>query len=110
MHKFLVVLFSLVLVFASVKAQPDRWQQHVKYTMNIDVNVETNRFTGKQKLEYTNNSPDTLKRLFYHLYWNAFQPNSRMDARAAELGKVLVNGRPDWDGRVKDRISKLKVG
>ncbi len=89
-------------------AQPNRWQQRVKYTMNIDVDAQTNRFTGKQKLEYTNNSPDALKKVFYHLYFNAFQPNSSMDVRSRELGKTLINGKPDWDPRVKDRISKLK--
>jgi hypothetical protein len=89
-------------------AQPDRWQQRVKYTMAIDMDVNTNRFTGKQKLEYTNNSPDVLNKVFYHLYFNAFQPGSNMDVRSQELGKILINGRPDWDGRVKDRIAKLK--
>ncbi len=88
-------------------AQPDRWQQKVKYTMNIDMDVTTNRFTGTQKLEYTNNSPDVLTKLFYHLQWNAFQPNSSMDERSRELGKHVVNGRQDWDPRVKDRILKL---
>jgi len=76
--------------------------------MDIDMNVTTNRFTGKQKLEYTNNSPDTLYKVFYHLYWNAFQPNSMMDTRSRELGKISVFSRPDWDGRVKDRILNLK--
>src|SRR3712207_5328684 len=71
-------------------AQPDRWQQRVKYTMDINMDVATNRFTGKQKLQYTNNSPDTLNRVFYHLYWNAFQPNSMMDARSRELGKTVL--------------------
>src|SRR3982750_2259803 len=71
-------LFLQVITIAAA-AQPDRWQQRVKYTMNIDMNVETNRFTGTQKLEYSNNSPDTLNRVFYHLYWNAFQPGSMMD-------------------------------
>lgn len=75
--------------------------------MNVDVDVKTNRFTGIQKLEYTNNSPDKLDRVFIHLYWNAFQPGSEMDVRSQELGKILINGGPDWDGRVKDRISKL---
>ncbi len=88
-------------------AQADRWQQRVKYTMNIDMDATTNRFTGSQKLAYTNNSPDALGRVFYHLYFNAFQPNSSMDVRSRELGKTLLNGRPDWDPRVKDRISKL---
>ncbi len=90
-----------------VFSQAARWQQKVKYTMNIDMDVATNRFTGTQKLEYTNNSPDALNRVFYHLYYNAFQPNSSMDVRSRELGKQQINGRPDWDGRVRDRISKL---
>ena len=101
-------LISYFLFLISANAQPDRWQQRVKYNMNIDIDVNTNRFIGKQKLEYTNNSPDVLNKVFYHLYFNAFQPGSSMDIRSQELGKVLVNGRNDWDGRVRDRISKLK--
>lgn len=100
----LVLLLSVTLSFA----QPDRWQQRVKYTMDIKMDVTTNRFTGKQKLEYTNNSPDTLKRVFYHLYWNAFQPNSMMDARSRELGKTKIGNGEDWDRRVRDRILNLK--
>jgi Peptidase family M1 domain len=76
--------------------------------MVIDMNVQTNQFTGKQKLEYWNNSPDTLTKVFYHLYFNAFQPNSMMDTRSRELGKIMNGNRPDWDQRVKDRILNLK--
>src|ERR671927_158744 len=104
-------LFSFFLFSSlSLFAQPDRWQQHVKYTMNIDMNVQTNRYTGKQNLEYTNNSPDTLNRVFYHLYWNAFQPNSEMDIRSRRQGAIVLgrdrngNERRDWDPRVEDRI------
>ena len=103
--------FLLVFCYFSMVcfAQPDRWQQRVKYTMNIDMNVQTNQFTGKQKLEYTNNSPDTLTRVFYHLYFNAFQPGSMMDTRSRRQGVVNgTGGRPDWDQRVKDRILNLK--
>lgn len=89
------------------QAQPNRWQQKVKYVMDIQMDVQTNRFTGKQKLTYYNQSPDTLRKLYYHLYFNAFQPNSMMDVRSRELGKQLVNGRADWDARVKDRIQQL---
>ena len=90
-------------------AQPDRWQQRVKYTMNIDMNVQTNQFTGKQKLEYSNNSFDTLTRVFYHLYFNAFQPGSMMDTRSRRQGSLNGNGGiQDWDQRVRDRIFNLK--
>jgi Peptidase family M1 domain len=107
MQKISFLFFSCFL-FLNAIAQPDRWQQHVKYSMDINVDVLTNRFTGKQKLQYTNNSPDTLNRVFYHLYWNAFQPNSMMDNRSRILGQTEVNGRADWDGRVRDRILNLK--
>ena len=109
-----VLLFVLLLSGVAVLAQPDRWQQRVKYTMDINMDVNTNRFTGKQKLEYTNNSPDTLYKVFYHLYFNAFQPNSMMDVRSRELGKLVLgkdrngNDQVDWDSRVRDRISNLK--
>ncbi|MEJ7609956.1 MAG: M1 family metallopeptidase [Ferruginibacter sp.] len=105
--KFIVT----VLLFAGLHsmAQPEnRWQQKVSYKMNIDMDVAKNQFTGRQRLEYSNNSDRVLDKVFYHLYFNAFQPNSSMDARSKELGKTLVNGRQDWDGRVRDRISKLK--
>lgn len=103
----LLFLLSLGTVL-SLSAQSNYWQQRVHYVMDIDMNVQTNRFSGKQKLEYWNNSPDTLKQVFYHLYWNAFQPGSMMDVRSQRQGKILVNNRPDWDTRVRDRIANLK--
>lgn len=109
-----VLFFTLILSgsYTMISAQPDRWQQRVKYVMDVDLNVQTNRLKGKQKLEYWNNSPDTLYRVFYHLYWNAFQPNSMMDMRSRELGRVEFRSAgnqviKDWDSRVTDRIQHL---
>src|SRR5678810_179226 len=105
--KFFLAVCCLCIVFF-LSAQPDRWQQRVKYLINVDINVQTNRFTGKQKLEYSNNSPDTLTRVFYHLYWNAFQPNSMMDNPSRRQGTIVLrqgrNGGDivDWDQRVRD--------
>lgn len=107
MRRFFFLLAAMA-VGMLVKAQPDRWQQKVKYVMDIDMNVTTNQFTGKQKLEYWNNSPDTLKRVFYHLYFNAFQPGSMMDTRSRRQGTIQIGRGADWDGRVKDRIQKLQ--
>ncbi len=104
---------SLILVMGIhilSHAQPDRWQQRVKYVMKIDMNEQTNRFTGKQKLEYWNNSPDTLTKVFYHLYFNAFQPGSMMDTRSRRQGTITSGRGQDWDQRVKDRIINLKPG
>lgn len=111
MRKLFFFLLSFLLINA-LFAQPDRWQQKIKYNINVNMDVVTNRFSGTEKIEYINNSPDTLNKIFIHLYWNAFQPNSSMDVRSRELGKnTLTNRRgdqvKDWDARVTDRISKL---
>src|SRR5881392_2920754 len=91
MMKNKVLLLCIGSLFFKVSfSQPVRWQQRVKYTMNIDMNVQTNQFTGKQTLEYSNNSPDTLTRVFYHLYFNAFQPNSMMDNRSRRQGTIVL--------------------
>ena len=103
-----IVAFFFSGFLLSVQAQSASWQQKAQYTMQIDMDVQTNRFTGKQKLVYSNNSPDALNKLFYHLYLNAFQPNSSMDVRSRELGKKMVLGKPDRESRVKERIDKLK--
>ncbi|MBL0356967.1 MAG: M1 family metallopeptidase [Chitinophagaceae bacterium] len=101
-------LLALFLFPAVSFCQAGHWQQRVKYLMNIDMDVNGNQFKGRQQLEYSNNSPDVLNKLFYHLYFNAFQPNSSMDVRSRELGKYAFNGRQDWDGRIRDRILNLK--
>lgn len=102
------VLISMVAILPLMAiAQTGYWQQRVKYSMEVDVNAKANQFTGKQKLEYWNNSPDTLTKVFYHLYWNAFQPGSMMDVRSQRQGTIQGPRGADWDGRVKDRISKL---
>lgn len=95
---FLPLLFTFLTI--SLWAQPDRWQQKALYEMEIDFDVKKHQFDGKQKLVYTNNSPDKLNKVFYHLYFNAFQPGSMMDVRSRML--------PDSDPRVGGRISTLK--
>ena len=105
--KYLMTAVIALIFTQHVVAQSDRWQQRVKYIINVDVDVKTNKIRGKQKLEYTNNSPDTIRKVYYHLYWNAFQPNSMMDARSRELGKTRIGRNADWDQRVRDRIQKL---
>ncbi len=99
--RVLIVIAALwITVGQSTYAQPDRWQQEAKYTMAIDMDVKTHRYQGNQELIYTNNSPDTLTKVFYHLYFNAFQPGSMMDVRSRNI--------TDPDARVGSRISQLK--
>ncbi|MCE7055560.1 M1 family metallopeptidase [Algoriphagus sp. AGSA1] len=93
-------LFLFMVMSSGVFAQTGRFQQAADYQMDVDMDVNTNQYKGTQVLIYTNNSPDTLDRVFYHLYFNAFQPGSMMDQRSRTI--------TDPDRRVGTRISKLK--
>jgi Peptidase family M1 domain len=97
--KMLCVLLALVAAVTEAQAQPERWQQRVKYTMDIDVNADAHQYAGKMKLAYTNNSPDVLTRAFWHLYFNAFKPNSMMAVRTGNIA--------DPDKRMANRINTL---
>ena len=101
-RKICSIVISIVSLFAlKTHAQPDRWQQQAEYYMDIIMDVNSHKFEGKQKLVYYNNSPDTLTKVFYHLYYNAFQPGSAMDARCQNI--------PDPTSRIGgDKIAKLK--
>lgn len=79
--------------------QQTYWQQEVDYQMEVDMNVDNYQYDGKQTLVYTNNSPETLDRVYYHLFFNAFQPGSDMDVRARSI--------EDPDPRVGARINAL---
>lgn len=96
--KCVLVCFLVVLIEAA-SAQEYRWQQRVEYTMDVSLDVNTHRLNGRQHLIYHNNSGDTLSRLYYHLYFNAFQPGSMMDMRSRTVA--------DPDPRIRDRIAKL---
>lgn len=93
---FIIAFFCPVLV----SAQDFRWQQRVEYSMDVRLDVASHKLNGNQKLTYYNNSTDTLTKVYYHLYFNAFQPGSMMDVRSRNIS--------DPDRRVGDRISKLK--
>ncbi|WP_435623991.1 M1 family metallopeptidase [Flagellimonas sp.] len=101
-------LFYFLGVFSGIasllgQSHPGYWQQEVDYSMEVDMDVKTYQYTGTQKLVYTNNSPDVLDRVFYHLYFNAFQPGSEMDARLQSIKDP--DGRMMEDG--KSRIASL---
>jgi len=97
--KYCNILFLLLLTCTLLPAQPERWIQRAEYEMEIDFDVKKHQYEGKQSLTYFNNSPDTLREVFYHLYFNAFQPNSMMDVRSRTIA--------DPDPRVGARIQEL---
>lgn len=84
------------------------WQQDVAYTINANINERTDQVIASLSLEYTNNSPDTLTFVYFHLYQNAFQPGSY-----AEALNIANDNIPRWGPYEKENkgtvITTLKV-
>ena len=100
MHEFIKKIHFFIFIFFYFESYSNSyWQQRVEYQININFDYENHQFLGDQNLIYYNNSEDTITKVFFHLYFNAFQPGSMMDVRSRSL--------PDPDRRVMDRISKL---
>ena len=81
-----VILFSAIALwhFPDAAAQ-EYFQQEVNYSIDVTLNDKIHELNAFETLGYTNNSPDTLKFLFFHLWPNAYSNN------ATELGKQLFS-------------------
>ena len=98
MRIFYVIIINIFFYF-QIFGQKAYWQQQISYDINVDFNHQNHRFDLTEKITYINNSPDNLTKVFFHLYYNAFQPGSMMDVRSRTIA--------DPDSRVLDRIQKL---
>ena len=109
---FLITLSFANILSAQNNPNPGYWQQQADYKMEVEMDVKSFQYTGNQVLEYTNNSNDTLTKVFFHLYPNAFQPGSEMDIRLQTIkdpDKRMVKSFKVADKEVKEsRISTLK--
>ncbi len=85
------------------------WQQEVDYTMKVNMDVKTYRYSGDQTLVYTNNAPEALTRVYYHMYFNAFQPGSEMDIRLQSITDPDKRMIADGKSRIAD-LSPAEIG
>ena len=99
--KNLLFIFISCFGFAQNNPNPGYWQQHVDYKMDVKMDVKKFQYTGKQEIIYTNNSNDTLHKVYYHLYNNAFQPGSEMDARLQNI--------KDPDARMVNKAKESRI-
>lgn len=97
--RILYIIFINVFFHFQVSGQKTYWQQQISYDIDVDFNHQNHQFNLTEKITYYNNSPDNLNKVFFHLYYNAFQPGSMMDVRSRTIA--------DPDSRVLDRIQKL---
>jgi hypothetical protein len=71
---------------ASGSPGPNYWQQRADYDIEVAINDETQELTGKEKITYYNQSPETLRYLWLQLDQNLFARNSlREQSKTSEV-------------------------
>ena len=103
--------FLLIGIFFSVfnLYGQNYWQQRADYKMSVKMDVKTFQYQGSQTINYTNNSPDTLNKVFFHLFFNAFQPGSEMAVRIKSGADKNTRFKIDIDTLKPKDIGKLAV-
>lgn len=71
MKKILFVLLFIQL--KSIAQKADYWQQYLHYSIEVSLNDKEKSITGFEKIVYTNNSPETLDFIWFHIYPNAYK-------------------------------------
>ncbi|WP_035659694.1 M1 family metallopeptidase [Flavobacterium seoulense] len=112
MRKFFLLSLVLLSVFSLVAQNTSYWQQQADYKMEVFMDAKNFQYKGNQELVYTNNSSDTLKKVFFHLYNNAFQPGSEMDLRSQNIkdadARMVKKTKVDGKEVRENRIANLK--
>lgn len=76
------------------------FQQEVNYTIDVRLNDKLHQLSAFEKIEYTNNSPDTLRFLYFHLWPNAYSNNTTDLAKQIfkREGRTRLFNNPDLRG------------
>lgn len=84
------------------------WQNTSKYDLNVDFNPISRLLKGKVQVTYTNNSPDTLKEIWFKLYPNLYKKGTPRKSKLAEsdlgdgvaIEKLAANGKSITDFKI----------
>jgi hypothetical protein len=78
-------------------AQQPYWQQQVNFVIDVTLNDAEHTLDGFERMEYINNSPDTLRFIWVHLWPNAFRND-----KTAFSDQQVENGKLDFYFSGKD--------
>jgi hypothetical protein len=96
--KLAAALIILYCKSTTAFSQPAYWQQQVNYIIDVTLNDNERTLDGFEKIEYTNNSPDTLHFIWFHLW-----PNAYKNDKTAFSDQLLENGNTKFYFSSKDQ-------
>lgn len=98
-RKYLPFILVIFWPFLKVSSQ-EYFQQEVNYKINVTLIDKTHELHGFESVDYINNSPDTLRFLYFHLWPNAYSNNNTALARQifSMKGKAKLFKDPELEG------------
>ncbi|MEP6712099.1 MAG: M1 family metallopeptidase [Ferruginibacter sp.] len=91
MKKLLLLTFPFLIFQSAFCQSSGYWQQQVNYKIQVSLNDADNSLDAFIKMQYYNNSPDTLNYIWIHLW-----PNAYKNDKTAFSDQLLENGRTDF--------------
>jgi len=88
--KTLLIALILIAATSSIFGQKAQWQQEVNYTINVRLDDKNHTLHAFESFEYINNSPNTLDKIYIHLW-----PNAYRGGKTALAEQIYENGNKD---------------
>ncbi|HRB37604.1 MAG TPA: M1 family metallopeptidase [Bacteroidia bacterium] len=76
MRRIVLLVFGFVCIVKIAIGEKPYFQQRVDYKISVSLDDKKNFLSGFEELIYRNNSQDTLRELFFHLWPNAYKYRS----------------------------------
>ena len=95
-RNFILIIYIVSFINGSDKTY---FQQDIKYDIDVTLNDKEHSLFGFEKIEYTNNSPDTLDFIWFHLWPNAYKNDSTAFAKQ----QIRMNNLRFSNSEIKDR-------
>ena len=76
--------FFLLINISLLFGAKDYFQQDVAYTIEVTLDDSAHTLHANEKIIYTNNSPDTLQFIWFHLWPNAYKNTETAFAKQGE--------------------------
>ncbi len=113
LKQLLLIGIMAVGIFPTAFSQ-QYFQQKVNYNIEVTLNDKCHELSAYEQVEYTNNSPDTLQFLYFHLWPNAYSSNETDLAKQLidKKGKQRLFNDPELSGHIDSldfKVNNLRV-
>ena len=112
--KYLIVGSLMFVGYSPFVSSQTYFQQNVAYKIEVALHDELHELSASEKVYYTNNSPDTLQFLYFHLWPNAYSNNKTQLAKQLfmQKGKEKLFDDPELRGYIDSlnfKVNDLSV-